>query len=223
MDEEDDKETDDGEYWRVLEWGWSGSGRHKFTRDLRLRRIDKEITKAVKEKRWKDADELETKFEWTKELPDRHFARMHTEAQSRPAHFAGLPTPGGRPVVYSPHTSDEYVEDPEMIRVIEDRWLQWTGKDRDDPRRPPKRPLSPPNGDGSSNKKGNFGPRHGHAEVEPDPTRYSQLPPGIHPDPCPDTGRCFRCRKCCVAMSSCWRHYDANANGCRYWGYDEVD
>ena len=182
---QDDMETDDGEYWRVLQWGWSGSGRHKFTRDLRLRRIDKEITKAVKEKRWKDADELETKFEWTKTVQDQHaaegpsmaeqdhFARMHTEP---------LLTPGGRP---PPHTSDEYVEDPEekMIRAIQDvanRYLPSTGNT--ETTRPPKRPLSPPNGDGGSNKKGNFGPRHGQAEGEPDPTRHGQPRPDIRPD-----------------------------------------
>ena len=53
------QEDETDERHRELEWEWgcSGSGRHKFTRDLRLRRIDKEITKAVQEKRWKDADE----------------------------------------------------------------------------------------------------------------------------------------------------------------------
>ena len=111
LDWQDDMETDERQ--RELEWEWGKAtwGRLKCTRVLALRRIHKDITKAVKEKRWKDADKLGLKFEWTKELPDRHFARMHTKAQSRPAHFAGLPTPGGRPVVYSPHTSDEYVED----------------------------------------------------------------------------------------------------------------
>ena len=213
---EDDKETDDGEYWRVLHWGWSGSGRHKFTRDLRLRRIDKEITKAVEEKRWKDADELEAKYQWAKTVQDQHaakgpsiaeqdhFARRHTEP---------LLTPGGRP---QPNTNDEYVEDPEMIRVIEDRW-QRTGKDRDDPRRPPKRPRGLPTGYGGSNKKGNSGPRHGQAEGEPDPTRHGQLPPGpsspIRPEPCPVSGRCMVCRKCSFISS----YYDPNAIDCMYW------
>ena len=125
-----------------------------------------------------------------------------------------------------PYISDEYVEDPveEMIRFAQhgrSRFMTQLASNVEPPR-PPKRPLSPPNGDGGSNKKGFFGPRHGQAEVEPDPTRYSQLPPGIHPDPCPDSGRCFRCRKCCVAMPQCWPHY-VGLPDCRYWGYDEVD
>ena len=56
--------------WAWAKWGWNGVGRHKFTRDLRLRRIDKEYIKAVKEKRWKDADELEDQFAWTKMVQD---------------------------------------------------------------------------------------------------------------------------------------------------------
>ena len=35
---------------------------HKFTRDLRLRRIDKEITKAKNERRLKEAFELKIKY-----------------------------------------------------------------------------------------------------------------------------------------------------------------
>ena len=122
-----------------------------------------------------------------------HFVRMHTEP---------LLTPGGRP---PPHTSDEYVEDPEekMIRAIQDvanRYLPST--ENTETTRPPKRPLSPPNGDGGSNKKGNSGPRHGQAESEPDPTRHGQLPPGIRPEPCPDSGRCRVCRMCYLAHAS---------------------
>ena len=189
LDWAETKEDEPDERQRELEWEWGKAtwGPFKCIRVLALMRIHKDITKAVKEKRWKDADELGTKFEWTKELPDRHFARMHTEAQSRPdteaqsrpaAHFAGLPTPRG--IVYSPHTIDEYVENPveKMMRVMQDHYLHHTGKT--ETTRPPKRPWW--HGDGSSNKKGNFGPRHGQAEGEPDPTRHGQPRPDIRPD-----------------------------------------
>ena len=70
-----------------------------------------------------------------------------------------------------PYRSDEYVEDPveAMIRFAQhgrSRFITQLASNVEPPR-PPKRPLSPPNGDGGSNKKGYFlGPRHGQAEGE---------------------------------------------------------
>ena len=224
LDWQDDMETDERQ--RELEWEWGKAtwGRLKCTRVLALRRIHKDITKAVKEKRWKDADELETEFEWTKTVQARHAAEGPSMAEQE--HFARIKRakhPGGRP---PPHTSDEYVEDPEekMIRVIQhvaNRYMPSTGASSSETTRPPKRPLSPPSGDGSSNKKGNFGPRHGHAEGEPDPTRHGQLPPGIRPEPCPDTGRCRVCLKCYIEFEE--NDYDANAIDCMFWRDDAID
>ena len=197
-DDTDQRQTQAEWEWARARWGWNGVGRHKFTRDLRLRRIDKEYIKAVKEKRWKDADELEDQFAWTTLVQDVDAAEAWSMAEQ--AHFAmthtePLLTPGGTP---PPHTSDEYVEDPDsspefyeyvedpeenMTRAVQDvanRYLPSTGQT--ETTRPPKRPLSPPSGDGSSNKKGNFGPRHGQAEGEPDPTRHGQPCPDIRPD-----------------------------------------
>ena len=182
-DDTDQRQTQAEWEWARARWGWNGVGRHKFTRDLRLRRIDKEITKAVEEKRWKDAVKLESKYQWTKEVQDRRAAEGPSMAEQE--HFARIKRakhPGGRP---PPHTSDEYVEDPEekMIRVIQhvaNRYMPSTGKT--ETTRPPKRPLSPPNGDGGSNKKGFFGPRHGQAEGEQYPARHGQPCPDIRPD-----------------------------------------
>ena len=223
------------EWKRVLAWPIPAG--HKFTRDLRLRRIDKEITKAVKEKRWEDAAVLEDKYRWTKLVQDKHAAEAWSMAEQ--AHFAmthtePLLTPGGTP---PPHTSDEYVEDPDsspefyeyvedpeenMTRAVQDvanRYLPSTGQT--ETTRPPKRPLSHPSGDDGSNKKGNFGPRHGQAEGEPDPTRHGQLPPGIRPEPCPDTGRCRVCLKCYIEFEE--NDYDANAIDCMFWRDDAID
>ena len=57
---QDDMEMDE----RVLETSNPAGGRQldKFTRELRLRRADEAITKAVKENNWKLADELEIKY-----------------------------------------------------------------------------------------------------------------------------------------------------------------
>ena len=216
--------------WAWAKWGWNGVGRHKFTRDLRLRRIDKEYIKAVKEKRWKDAGELEDKFAWTTLVQDSDAAEAKRVTEEDILdHFARTPTeplltPGGTP---PPHTSDEYVEDPDsspefyeyvedpeenMTRAVQDvanRYLPSTGQT--ETTRPPKRPLSPPSGDGSSNKKGNFGPRHGQAEGEPDPTRHGQPCPDIRPDiimiedseaEIIPSHRCEVCRKSCIGARS---------------------
>jgi len=129
-----------------------------------------------------------------------------------------------------PYTSDEYVEDPveEMIRFAQhgrSRFMTQLASNVEPPR-PPKRPLSPPNGDGGSNKKGFFGPRHGQAEGEQYPARHGQPCPDIRPDiiedreaaPCPSR-RCKVCRNCCVGVPS--PYYDANAVCCAFW--DELD
>ena len=229
--------------WAI--WGWNGVGRHKFTRDLRLRKIEKEYIKAVKQKRWKDADELDNQFAWTNWLVQDVDAAEGQMVQARgPSmaeldHFARTPTeplltPGAGP---PPHTNDEYVEDPDsspefyeyvedpeenMTRAVQDvanRYLPSTGQT--ETTRPPKRPLSHPSGDDGSNKKGNFGPRHGQAEGEPDPTRHGQLPPGIRPEPCPDTGRCRVCLKCYIEFEE--NDYDANAIDCMFWRDDAID
>ena len=215
---------------RELEWEWGKAtwGRHKFTRVLALRRIDKEITKAVDEKRWKDAVKLESKYQWTKEVQDRRAAEGPSMAEQE--HFARIKRakhPGGRP---PPHTSDEYVEDPveEMIRFAQhgrSRFMTQLARNVEPPR-PPKRPISPPNGDGGSNKKGFFGPRHGQAEGEQYPARHGQPCPDIRPDiiedreaaPCPSRP-CKVCRKCCFGIPS--PYYDKLAVCCAF--HDEVD
>ena len=210
---QDDMEMDE----RVLETSNPAGGRQldKFTRELRLRRADEALTKAVKENNWKLADELEIKLDQElKRQQDQDAA--HGPSIAEPATHPGgtLPT----------HTSDEYVEDPEeeMIRVIQrvaKRYWPSTGETATT--RPPKRPLSHPSGDDGSNKKGNFGPRHGQAEGEPDPTRHGQLPPGIRPEPCPDTGRCRVCLKCYIEFEE--NDYDANAIDCMFWRDDAID
>ena len=203
---------------RVLETSNPAGGKQldKFTRELRLRRADEALTKAVKENNWKLADELEIKLDQElKRQQDQDAA--HGPSIAEPATHPGgtLPT----------HTSDEYVEDPEeeMIRVIQhvaNRYMPSTGKTATT--RPPKRPRRPPTGYGGSNKKGNSGPRHGQAEGEPDPTRHGQLPPGpsspIRPEPCPYSGRCRVCRKCYLAFAS--TYYDPNAIDCMFWDSD---
>ena len=170
---QDDMEMDE----RVLETSNPAGGRQldKFTRELRLRRADEALTKAVKEKNWKLADELEIKLDQElKRQQDQDAA--HGPSIAEPATHPGgtLPT----------HTSDEYVEDPveEMIRFAQRSHFMTQLARNVEPPRPPKRPLSPPNGDGGSNKKGFFGPRHGQAEGEQYPARHGQPCPDIRPD-----------------------------------------
>ena len=172
---QDDMEMDE----RVLETSNPAGGRQldKFTRELRLRRADEALTKAVKENNWKLADELEIKL-------DQELKRQQDQDAAHGPSIAEPATlPGGTP---PPHTSDEYVEDPveEMIRFAQhgrSRFMTQLASNVEPPR-PPKRPLSPPNGDGGSNKKGFFGPRHGQAEGEQYPARHGQPCPGIRPD-----------------------------------------
>ena len=187
---QDDMEMDE----RVLETSNPAGGRQldKFTRELRLRRADEALTKAVKENNWKLADELEIKL-------DQELKRQQDQDAAHGPSIAEPAThPGGRP---PPHTSDRFM-------------TQSTGNP--EPPRPPKR--RPSNGYGGSNKKRMFGPRHGQAESEPEPARHGQLPPGIRPEPCPYTGQCRVCRKCYVGKAS--PYYDPNAIDCMFWDSD---
>ena len=89
---------------------------HKFIHALLLRRPDAEIDKAVKENRWKDAYELEIKYQQE--------ATMSIAADG--PSFA-------EPATHPEGTSDEYVEDPDEknICVLHGPMVttdEWTGK-----------------------------------------------------------------------------------------------
>ena len=96
---------------------------HRFIRALLLRRPDAAIDKAVKENRWKDAYELEIKYQQE--------ATMSIAADG-PSFAEPATHPGGRP---PPCNSDEYVEHPDEknIHVVLHgpepiMTNEWTGK-----------------------------------------------------------------------------------------------